>query len=147
MTSPKREVSAGGVVFRRFPDGPRYLLIFDSHGNWGFPKGHVEEGEDPVASARREIKEETGLDNLIMHGDLGSISWSFRSGRTRVHKRCYLYLFESPQGEAVPEREEGIRECRWLPGEAASATLTFDNARAVLDRAREKVQVLTASAG
>lgn len=142
MSAPRREVSAGGVVFRRFPEGPRYLLIFDSHGNWGFPKGHVEEGEDPVASARREIKEETGLDQLVMHGELGSISWSFRSGGKRVHKCCYLYLFESPQGEAVPQRGEGIRECRWLPGEVASATLTFDNARAVLERARNRVQVL-----
>ncbi len=146
MTASRREVSAGGVVFRRFPEGPRYLLIFDSHGNWGFPKGHVEEGEDPVASARREIEEETGLDQLVMHGELGSISWSFRSGGKWVHKRCYLYLFESPQGEAVPERGEGIRECRWLPGEAASATVTFENARAVLERARDKVQTLLSAA-
>jgi 8-oxo-dGTP pyrophosphatase MutT (NUDIX family) len=106
----------------------------------------VEEGEDPVSSARREIKEETGLDDLIMHADLGSISWSFRSAGKRVHKRCHLYLFESPRGEAIPDPAEGIRECRWLPGEAACSTLTFDNARAVLERAREKVQALTGSA-
>lgn len=142
MRRPKREVSAGGVIFRRFPEGPKYLLILDSHGNWGFPKGHVEEGENPVSSARREISEETGLDDLILHGALGSIEWSFRSRGRLVHKRCYLYLFESQEGDPVPQSAEGIKECRWFPGEAASSTLTFDNARAVLELAREKVRVL-----
>src|SRR2546422_8542040 len=42
----QRETSAGGVVFRRGPDGQvRFLLIRDSYKNWGFPKGHLESGE------------------------------------------------------------------------------------------------------
>ena len=57
----RQEVSSGGVVFRRFADGHKYLLILDAHGNWGFPKGHLEPGEDAVAAARREFEEETGL--------------------------------------------------------------------------------------
>jgi len=43
------EVSAGGIVFRRLPDGgARFLLIKDSYDNWGFPKGHLEDGESPA---------------------------------------------------------------------------------------------------
>src|SRR6267154_2324888 len=58
----QRETSAGGVVFRRPPDGePRFLLIRDSYRNWGFPKGHLEPGEPPADAARREVAEETGL--------------------------------------------------------------------------------------
>ena len=46
------EVSAGGIVFRRMPDAPpRYLLIKDSYDNWGFPKGHLENGESPAEAA------------------------------------------------------------------------------------------------
>ena len=41
------ETSAGGVVVRREGDRTLYLLIRDSYGNWGFPKGHVEPGEHP----------------------------------------------------------------------------------------------------
>jgi len=47
---PEREVSAGGIVFRRDESGViRFLLIKDSYDNWGFPKGHLEENESPAA--------------------------------------------------------------------------------------------------
>ena len=61
------EVSAGGIVFRRLSDqGTRFLLIRDSYANWGFPKGHLEDGESPADAARRETGEETGLEQLVL---------------------------------------------------------------------------------
>ena len=57
---PRDETSAGGVVFRKEGDVPLYLLIRDSYQNWGFPKGHLEAGEQPDAAALREVAEETG---------------------------------------------------------------------------------------
>ena len=58
------ETSAGGVVMHAGEDEPRYLLIRDSYGNWGFPKGHLETGERPEDAALREVREETGLDHV-----------------------------------------------------------------------------------
>ena len=52
--------AAGVVVFRRTERGP-YFLLLRAYNNWDFPKGLVEPGEDPLACARRELKEETGL--------------------------------------------------------------------------------------
>ena len=75
----QRETSAGGVVFRRGPDGQvRFLLIRDSYKNWGFPKGHLEAGEPPAEAARREVTEETGLNELVLHGPIKVIDWYFR---------------------------------------------------------------------
>jgi len=54
----KRETSAGGVVFRAGEDGPLFLLIRDSYGHWGFPKGHVERGERSDAAALREVMDD-----------------------------------------------------------------------------------------
>ena len=64
------EVSAGGIVFRHpAGQGPaRFLLIRDSYDNWGFPKGHLENGESPAEAALRETAEETGLEQLIAPG-------------------------------------------------------------------------------
>ena len=55
--------AAGAIVFRRTPRGIRYLVL-RAYSNWDFPKGLVETGEDQLACAKREVKEETGLSEL-----------------------------------------------------------------------------------
>jgi 8-oxo-dGTP pyrophosphatase MutT (NUDIX family) len=144
----QRETSAGGVLFRRDPDGHvRYLLIRDSYRNWGFPKGHLEPGEPPADAARREVAEETGLADLILHGPIRVIDWYFRFRGKTIHKYCHFFLFESRIGEPVPQEDEGITECAWHPLEEALATISYDNARGVLRRAAEMVRALAAVSG
>ncbi|MBI3983300.1 MAG: NUDIX domain-containing protein, partial [Gemmatimonadetes bacterium] len=87
----RRETSAGGVVFRCVDGELRWLLILDRHGNWGFPKGHVERGELPSEAARRETTEETGVARLELCGPLGSVEWWFQHRGDRIHKRCHYY--------------------------------------------------------
>ncbi len=55
----ERILSAGVVVVRQFDDGWRVLLL-RAYNYWDFPKGIVEPGEDPLTTARREVREETG---------------------------------------------------------------------------------------
>jgi 8-oxo-dGTP pyrophosphatase MutT (NUDIX family) len=141
--TPIEETSAGGVVFRR-RDGaePVYLLIRDSYRNWGFPKGHVEAGEERAAAAVREVAEETGLDNLVLHGPVDEIDWFFRFRGRLIHKTCTFFLMESADGEACPQLDEGITACRWVPLAQARRTISYANARAVLDAAGERVHTL-----
>jgi 8-oxo-dGTP pyrophosphatase MutT (NUDIX family) len=137
----RRETSAGGVVFRRGPDGVvRYLLIRDSYENWGFPKGHVEGGEPPAEAARREVSEETGLNALELRGSVDVIDWYFRFRGRTIHKYCHFFLFESADGEPVPQVEEGITACLWQPIDEARTTISYDNARDVLERADTMVR-------
>lgn len=141
----EQEVSAGGVVFRRGEDGAtRFLLIRDSYRHWGLPKGHLEPGETPAAAASRETFEETGLADLRLHGPIRIIDWHFRFRGRRIHKYCHFFLFESPAAEAVPQVDEGITACRWLPLDEALGTLSYDNARGVLKRAGEMARTLVA---
>ncbi|HMA43545.1 MAG TPA: NUDIX hydrolase [Gemmatimonadales bacterium] len=144
----QRETSAGGVVFRRDSEGRvRYLLIRDSYRNWGFPKGHLEGGEPPADAARREVTEETGLTDLILHGPIRVIDWYFRFRGKTIHKYCHFFLFESRVGDPVPQEDEGITQCAWHPQEEAIATISYDNARGVLRRASEMVRALAAVSG
>jgi 8-oxo-dGTP pyrophosphatase MutT (NUDIX family) len=139
------EVSAGGIVFRRPLDaGPRFLLIKDSYDNWGFPKGHLENGESPAEAATRETAEETGLERLLLQGPIRVIDWHFRFRGRHIHKYCHFFLFESPEGEPSPQRDEGITDCQWRSLEEALETLSYDNARGVLKRAGEMVRTLVA---
>ena len=143
----ERETSAGGVVFRRGAGGDvRFLLIRDSYRNWGFPKGHLEPGEPPADAARREVAEETGLAQLILHGPIQVIDWYFRFRGKTIHKYCHFFLFESQQGDPVPQAEEGITDVAWYPLEDARRTISYENARAVLEQAGEMVQALTREA-
>src|SRR2546427_12471023 len=144
----QRETSAGGVVFRRGPDGQvRFLLIRDSYKNWGFPKGHLERDEPPAEAARREVAEETGLEELLVHGPIKVIDWYFRFRGKTIHKYCHFFLFESRRGDPVPQAEEGITDCAWYPLEEARKTISYDNARGVLERAAEMVQALAPAGG
>ncbi len=59
----EEHVSSGIIPFTR--DEPReYLLLKYPQGHWGFPKGHVESGEDLIKTALRELEEETGLSDV-----------------------------------------------------------------------------------
>ena len=132
---PVEETSAGGVIFRRTETGPRVLVIRDSYRNWGFPKGHLEPGEDAAAAAVREIAEETGLTDLVLHGPIRAIDWFFRFRGHVIHKTCHFFLFESLSGEAQPQRDEGISDCRWLSADEAMRAVSYANAREVLREA------------
>ena len=137
---PQVERSAGGVVLRWFDGVPSVLLIRDPYRNWGLPKGHLEEGEDTQQAAVREVSEETGLDQLEVGPEVGTINWFFRRRGTLVHKFCTFFLMRSTQGDATPEMEEGITECVWLPFPDAIERLTYENARETLRSVQELLQ-------
>ena len=138
--SARKEVSAGGIVFRRDGDRTLVLLIRDSYRNWGFPKGHVESGEEPGTAALREVGEETGLDALVLRAPIETIDWEFRFRGRRVHKTCHFYLIETESRRTAPQRAEGITACRWASFAQAERMIAYDNARAVLRQARELLE-------
>jgi 8-oxo-dGTP pyrophosphatase MutT (NUDIX family) len=138
------ETSAGGVVVR-LGDGaigsaqPLFLIIRDSYDNWGFPKGHVEDGERPEAAALREVGEETGLGGLTVRGSIDTIDWYFRFRGRLIHKVCHFYLMVTDAAATSPQRSEGITACRWAAYEDAAQLVAYANARDVLRRAHDLV--------
>jgi 8-oxo-dGTP pyrophosphatase MutT (NUDIX family) len=133
------ETSAGGVVFRVDDGQPLFLLIRDSYQNWGFPKGHLEEGELAEAAAVREVSEETGLSDLSLRGAIETIDWFFRFRGQLIHKVCHFFLMQTSESSTLPQRAEGITACRWTRYEDAHDLVSYANARSVLRRAQEMV--------
>jgi 8-oxo-dGTP pyrophosphatase MutT (NUDIX family) len=134
------ETSAGGVVYRVQDGEPMFLLIRDSYQNWGFPKGHLETDEPPEAAALREVREETGLDDVALDGTIDTIDWFFRFRGRLVHKVCHFYLMRSDASPTTPQRAEGITACRWASFQDATQMVSYANAREVLTRAHAMVR-------
>ena len=92
------EKSCGAVVFRdapatggrkrKAPEPARiYLLLHYEEGHWDFPKGHMEAGEDELATATREAREETGIGDLVFIGGFRErIGYFYRREGKAMHK-------------------------------------------------------------
>jgi 8-oxo-dGTP pyrophosphatase MutT (NUDIX family) len=83
------EKSAGAIIFFEGLDKKReYLLLQPERAKeWGFPKGLIEKGESLEEAALREIKEETGIQDLeLING--------FKETVKFFYKAKYDYQFE-----------------------------------------------------
>lgn len=119
-------------MLRRVNGKIHALLIKDPYGNWGLPKGHLEGREGPQEAGLREVSEETGLGDLVLGPRLRTIDWYFRLKGRLIHKYCTFFLMVSYSGDPVPELEEGITECQWLPLLEAIDVVDYENAREVV---------------
>lgn len=132
----RRELSAGGIIYRRRQDRVEFFLIKDPFGRWTFPKGHQEEGETLEQTAVREIEEEAGLSGLRCCANLGSTHFKFKRGRTLIEKTVYLFLFEAPAD--VKEKlsgEEGITKAGWFGPSRARRISGYRNLDKILNHA------------
>jgi len=139
-----RQVSSGGVIVRQQQGRFQVCLIARRREGvlvWGLPKGHVEPGEDLVATALREVREETGLVGALA-APLGSITYRFavQDERVRYFKRVYFYLMRYLDGD-TRQHDHEVEEARWMSLDDALALLSYENERKVLRNAMRHLKV------
>ena len=114
--SKKFEVikAAGGAV--KDDDG-RILLIF-RRGKWDLPKGKLEGNEPIELCADREVKEETGLKELLLRRPLIITYHTYSEKAKSILKETHWFLFDAPGKQKVkPQTDEDIHEVVWVEKE------------------------------
>jgi ADP-ribose pyrophosphatase len=91
------------------------------------PAGVCEEGEDPLASARRELREECGL-----RGGSWTQLASFWTTPGFCRERMHLFLAEDLEpGEADPDDDEEVDVVRWPAAEVVERIAELEDAKTI----------------
>lgn len=142
---PPHSVSAGGgYVGCALPDDVALLLIF-RRGVWDLPKGTKESGESILTCARREVREEVGLDAITVLRDLGTTRHGYPVEDRYVVKTTYWYLMQTPERSFEPDRQEGIQQVARARWTVARKHLGYDTLRGHMDRVEGDVRAALTS--
>lgn len=136
-----REPTSGGIVFRHGKSGEiEILLIQDAKDRWTIPKGHIEEGETAMVTARREIGEEAGLHDVDMLGWLGKIHFRYRRLERLVLMTTQIYLVRvRTTGEEI-QKEEWMNGIKWFPFNEALDLIEYEDIAKLMLKAKTRIR-------
>ena len=130
------EKSAGAIVFRRENGKIKYLLIQYGWGHWEFTRGLIEKKESLEETARREIKEEVGIEDIkFIPGFKEWFKFFFKLKGKNIMKIATFLLAETETKEVKLSHEH--KDYVWLEYEEALEKLTFKNSKEILKKAND----------
>ena len=103
--------AAGGVAFNEKDE----ILMIYRRGKWDLPKGKLDDGENIEECALREVKEETGLQNVSLGEKVCDTYHIYSQYGENLLKRTAWYKMTAPSTDKLkPQKAENIMEARWV---------------------------------
>jgi ADP-ribose pyrophosphatase YjhB (NUDIX family) len=137
-----KETTAGGIIYRIGQDGKiEVLLVSDARKRWTIPKGHVEPGEITRETAKREITEETGLQEMRVHEQLGKTSFQFRRGNNIILMNMHVYLVEAlGNTDGIAALDDWMTGIGWFKFSEAIDMIHYEGVEALMIQALRKIR-------
>jgi 8-oxo-dGTP pyrophosphatase MutT (NUDIX family) len=132
-----REFSAGGVVVRQMRGRPFVAVVRVRDEILALPKGHPDGEESPEEAARREVREETGVEAELIE-PLGDVRYWYVRGGERVAKIVAFFLFRYQSG-SVADHDHEAEEALWIPLDEAPRRLAYKGEREMAEAARSRL--------
>ena len=123
--------AAGGIV----QNEKKELLFIFRKGKWDMPKGKMNAKESAESCAKREIKEETGADNLVVKNKVGETFHCYDEFGKHILKQSNWFYFTCKGKQTLKaQTEEDITEVKWIPTKDIKQPMenTYDTIKDIL---------------
>lgn len=141
MNKINQETSVGAFLYKIKDNDILFLLVYSKrNGEWGFPKGHIDSNESEIETAKREIKEETGITDIKFEQnfrcvDTYKIKGTLEVTKDRIIDKNVIYYLAKTNSNFIGCCDEEISEGKWLKYKQAVDCLKYDNQKKLLEKA------------
>jgi len=132
-----KDKAIGVILYYRFPRSVKYLIVKHRKGHWSFTKGHSEKGESAIRTAKRELHEEAGIDEIefLLKKILLTEKYRFTTkNKNNVRKVVDYFIAESKTKKVNIDNKE-IMNFKWCTLKGAEKVLTFKQSKKILKKA------------
>ncbi len=137
MTKTIKDHAVGVIVYHEFPRSLKYLILKHKKGHWSFAKGHSDPGETEFETAKRELHEEAGIDDVEFLSDQVLLleKYEFVSGKGNRVKKEVAYFIAKSNTEQITVCNDEITAFKWCSLAKSEEQLTYKQSFRVLKEA------------
>ncbi|KKP87710.1 MAG: NUDIX hydrolase [Berkelbacteria bacterium GW2011_GWA2_35_9] len=133
MKKNNKNYSYGAILFRKEKNVIYILLVKHKQGHWGIPKGHREKNEKIVDTIKREVFEETGINNFTFIKNKHLIeNYNFKDGNVTIKKQVKYYLCEVKNKKINIQFKNEIIKCKWFESIKSITQATHESTKNLL---------------
>lgn len=136
-----KDKSVGVILYCNFPRSLKFLILKHKKGHWSFAKGHKDKGETAFETAKRELHEEAGIDDVefISKRILLNEEYTFVNKSKDIVKKEVRYFIAKSKSKKVKIDNREITGYKWCTLNAAEKVITFRQSRKTIKKANKLI--------